>query len=332
MARRRLSPLPSVTLGADAVPRAEPGVDRVLPAAPIAQVAGDSATMSAFEEVAETLRAAREGGRMVLDLPHEAVAADHLARDRLPLEDEEMATLRDSIRAHGQRTPIEVTPLAGPLPYGLISGWRRLVALKALHAETGEPRFATIRALVTRPETAGAAYVAMVEENEIRVGLSQYERARVVALAARRGIFPDEEAALQALFGTASKAKLSRIRSFLRLFHALDDALTFPRAIPERLGLRLVERLNAGEGDGIATALTKAAPASADAEIALLEKFAAARNAPSSSPEDEEILPGVRFSMRRRSGRLTLTLTGGGVTPELASRVRVMFTELAQRR
>ena len=110
----------------------------------------------------------------------------------------------------------------GALPYGLISGWRRLEALKALHAETGEPRFATVQALVRRPETAADAYVAMVEENEIRVGLSQYERARVAARATERGVFPSEKAALLALFATASRPKRSRIRAFLELYHALD--------------------------------------------------------------------------------------------------------------
>ena len=106
-----------------------------------------------------------------------------------------MASLRESLRLHGQRTPIEVTPLVAEghgaaLPYGLISGWRRLQALKALHAATGEPRFATVQALVRRPETAADAYVTMVEENEIRLGLSHYERARVAALATARGVFP----------------------------------------------------------------------------------------------------------------------------------------------
>jgi hypothetical protein len=33
------------------------------------------------------------------------------------------------------------------------------------------------------------AYLAMVEENEIRVGLSFYERARIVARAAEAGVF-----------------------------------------------------------------------------------------------------------------------------------------------
>src|SRR5690348_15186101 len=103
---------------------------------------------------------------MVVALPTGAIAPDHLVRDRLlPAEDADAVALRESIRLHGQRTPIEVTPVAGALPYGLISGWRRLEALKALHAETGEARFATVQALVRRPETAADAYVAMVEEN-----------------------------------------------------------------------------------------------------------------------------------------------------------------------
>ena len=85
----------------------------------------------------------------------------------------------------------------------------------------------------------------MVEENEIRLGLSHYERARVAALATARGVFPSEDAALRALFATASRPKRSRIRAFLDLYHALDDVLRFPAHLPERLGLALVERASA---------------------------------------------------------------------------------------
>ena len=149
-------------------------------------------------------------------------------------------------------------PKPGALPYGLISGWRRLQALKALHAATGEPRFATVQALVRRPETAADAYVTMVEENEIRLGLSHYERARVAALATARGVFPTEDDALRALFATASRPKRSRIRAFLEIFHALDGCLRFPAHLPERLGLALVERLRTGDRDRIAAALAAA--------------------------------------------------------------------------
>ena len=40
-------------------------------------------------------------------------------------DDDALAATMRSIRLHGQRTPIEGTPLKGTLPYGLISGWRR---------------------------------------------------------------------------------------------------------------------------------------------------------------------------------------------------------------
>lgn len=326
MARRRLAPLPE-GFAAD-VPRAEHSAPAFpapsFPASgPIARVAAEAAGQAAMEEMAETLRRARDEGRMVLDLPLDAVAPDHLARDRIPAEDEEMAALRESLRAHGQRTPIEVTPLSGALAYGLISGWRRLAALKALHAETGEARFATVQALVRRPDTAADAYVAMVEENEIRLGLSHYERARVAARATGRGVFPSEKAALLALFATASRAKRSRIRAFLDLYHALDGSLRFPGALPERLGLRLVERVREGQGPAIAAALAAAPPETPEAEAAVLEAFLSAARPESkpARPDSLPLLPGVTLEVALSGRALTLKLRGPGVTPELRERV-----------
>jgi len=328
MARRRLAPLPRSSGLAD-VPRAEhllphaPG----LPAAPIARVAAEAAGSAALQELADTLKRARETGRLVLDLPLDAIAPDHLARDRigdrLPAEDAEMEALRASIRAHGQRTPVEVVamPPGSALPWGLLSGWRRLVALRTLHAETGDDRFASVQALVRRPETAADAYVAMVEENEIRLGLSQYERARVAARAAARGVFEDEEAALRALFFTASRPKRSRIRAFLALVRELDDVLRFPAAIPERLGLTLALRLREGRGPAIAAALADAAPATPEAELALLARLARPAAAPRPAPAARALAPGLALETRLAPRRLTLTLTGGAVDQGLAARV-----------
>ncbi|HRO12988.1 MAG TPA: ParB N-terminal domain-containing protein [Amaricoccus sp.] len=331
MARRRL------TLGDTLdVPRAEhapaapsPALS-LSPSAPIARVAAEAAGAAALQELTETVARARDSGRMILDLPLDAIAPDHLARDRLPVEDAEMASLRESIRLHGQRTPIEVTPLvsegrAGALPYGLISGWRRLAALKALHAEAGEPRFATVQALVRRPETAADAYVTMVEENEIRLGLSHYERARVAALATARGVFPTEDGALRALFATASRPKRSRIRAFLEIFHALDDTLRFPAHLPERLGLALVERLRAGEAPRIAAALAAADPATPEAELAALTALLAA---PRPAPVTETLAPGLALETRLKGRTLTLRLQGEAVTPALAERIRALLAQL----
>jgi hypothetical protein len=321
MARRRLTLGPMLD-----VPRAEPARGDVLSfPAPIAGVVADAANAAALADLSESVARARESGRLVLDLPLDAIAPDHLTRDRLPAEDAEMDALRESIRMHGQRTPVEVTPLAGALPYGLISGWRRLQALKALHAATGEARFATVQALVRRPETLADAYVTMVEENEIRLGLSQYERARVAALAAARGVFASEDAALRALFATASKAKRSRIRAFLSLYHALDDVLRFPAQLPERLGLALAERLRAGERDRIAAALAAADPQTPAAELALLTRLAApGRPRPAPVP----LRPGVTLETRLAGRTLTLRLRGEGVTPALAEEIRALLGRL----
>lgn len=331
MARRRLTR--TDPRSPDSVPRAEhlspAGLEtkaftRRAPSAPIARVAADAVEASALDELSDTLRRARETGRMILDLPLEAIAPDHLVRDRIPAEDEEMQALRDSLRAHGQRTPIEVapraTPGAGALPYGLISGWRRLVALKALHAETGEARFATVQAILRSPESLADAYVNMVEENEIRVGLSQYERARVAVLAARRGVFPDVEAALQGLFGTASRARRSRIRAFVEIVEALDGDLHFPAHLPERLGLRLVAYLRTrGGAIRVAEVLERDAPQTPEAELVLLEGLL--RPPPASAPDRESdpirITRGVTLEQSLKGSTLTLRLKGPGVTPEL---------------
>ena len=328
MARRRLTP----AHGPD-VPRAEHFLETKDAArqvsAPIARQVAESAGAAAFEELAETLARARETGRMVLDLPLGDVTPDHFVRDRVPAEDDEMAALRESLRAHGQRTPIEVTPLKGAPPYGLISGWRRLAALKALHAETGETRFATVQALVRRPETAADAYVNMVEENEIRLGLSHYERARVAALATERGVFDSEKKALLTLFATASRAKRSRIRAFLDIYHALDGTLRFPAHLPERLGLKLVEMVRAGRGDDIRAAVDAADPATPEAEIAALTALTAPPAKPKAAvPAPVELRPGVTLVEDLRGRTLTLRLKGRGVTPELRAAIRAALMSL----
>ncbi|MBD3766047.1 MAG: ParB N-terminal domain-containing protein, partial [Rhodobacterales bacterium] len=113
------------------------------------------------EDDAHALALAREAVRH-LNLPPASGAqpAEDPAHDP-----EEMAALRASLAARGQQTPIEVVELA-PGRYGLISGARRLAALRALAEETGEARFARVQALLRPFSAASDAYLAMVEENE----------------------------------------------------------------------------------------------------------------------------------------------------------------------
>ena len=93
MARRRLTPaLRSAEAGAD-VPRAEhPAPAPALAHRPIARVAAEAAGAAALRRARRHRCAApATAGRMVLDLPLDAIAPDHLARDRLPVEDDETA-------------------------------------------------------------------------------------------------------------------------------------------------------------------------------------------------------------------------------------------------
>lgn len=214
--------------------------------APIAQVASDAAAQAALSELSSVLEQARADGRLIERLALDQIDETHLVRDRLEQDEGEMVALMASLRARGQQAPIEVVALSirpDGKTHGLISGWRRLTALKRLYAEGSESDFATIKALVIRPESAQDAYVAMVEENEIRVNLSHYERARIVVRALLEGVYPNQKLALQGLFANATRTKRSKIGSFVALVEALDAVLRFPVAINEKLGLALVREI-----------------------------------------------------------------------------------------
>ncbi len=213
---------------------------------PIADVAHDAASTNALAEVAQTLTDARAEGRLIQRLPLHLIDADHLVRDRLSADAEEMGVLKDSIRQRGQQTAIEVVALEDGR-YGLISGWRRLGALRDLLFETKERAFETVLAIVRTPADAAESYVAMVEENEIRVGLSFYERARIVARAVDKGVFRSDRVALAKLFAAVSRSKRSKINQFLSIVRQLDQGLKHPTDLTERSGLALVQALEADD-------------------------------------------------------------------------------------
>lgn len=282
MARKRLGgPLPDY-LDAGSTPAPQSPM-------PIAQVAGETAALAAFAQVADELAAARAGGRMVIELPLQAVVEDYLIRDRIAFDREEMEGLKASLLARGQQVPVEVAELGGGR-WGLISGARRLTALRELQVQTGEARFGTVLALVRRPEAGADPYVAMVEENEVRVGLSFYERARIVMRAVEAGVYPSEKKALQDLFAAASFAKRSKVKSFIPVVAALDGALRFPARIPERLGLRLAKALETEPGFGprAVAALAAARADSAEAEMRVLAGLLRPAGGREDGPEGEE--------------------------------------------
>ncbi len=288
-------------------------------APPIAHVAGEASAVAALEEVTAELDRARIEGRLVQSLPLGAIDEGYLVRDRVLAGDDELQVLKDSIRARGQQTPIEVVALDGGR-YGLISGWRRLAALRQLLAETGEESFSLIQALLRRPESASDAYIAMVEENEIRVGLSYFERARIALKAIEQGVFEDRRAALQGLFGSASRARRSKIGTFMPVVAELDGVLRFPASLTERLGLRLAKAMEGSNTliQGLKQRLLDETPDNIEAEQAVIARSLAPAPRPAASPAGmREIRPGLSA----RETATGLTLSGPSLTPELKAQL-----------
>ncbi|SMO81266.1 ParB/RepB/Spo0J family partition protein [Paracoccus laeviglucosivorans] len=317
-------------------------------AAPIATVAAEAAALTqtaTTDERAEQardrkdaarLRDAEARGLLVRDIALSDIVADEMVRDRMSLDPEEMAELKASIRSHGLRLPIEIFELAvpqGEQRYGLISGYRRLGAVRALLAETGREEYLTIRALVRKAEGSAEAFVAMVEENEIRAGLSQYERGRVAVVAAENGAFETVEAAVDALFASGSKAKRSKLRSFALIHEELGDLLKFPQALSERQGLRLATALRAGMAERLRAALSSDAIESAEDEwrsiepIAVIAETGGRDNARGGRPRQVSsgtavaVAQGVHLQHKRDSQGLLIRLTGSDLDRDLMDRV-----------
>ena len=246
--------------------------------APIAQVAADAATLGSGEPAqqkldrldAEVLREAKQKGLLIAEIPTSQINADAMVRDRASLSQAELDELKVSIRKHGLRMPIEVFA-AEEGGYNLLSGYRRLMAVKGLDEFESNEGYDKIIALI-RPQTDTAdAFVAMVEENEVRSNLSHFERGRIAVVAAQQGAYPNTEAAIAALFQSGSPAKRSKVKSFAEIFEMLGDMLIFPETLSERRGLRLANALRQGAERRLRDVLAGGDVKSADDEWSLVE-------------------------------------------------------------
>ncbi len=335
--RKRLNPtVMTSSPGADpAVLASSPAVGVPVGArAPIADVSRDATLQAAFDDVSQELRTAREDGRMVIVLPLDAIDVSHLVRDRVTLDADDMEELSESITVRGQQTPIEVVDL-GNGRYGLISGWRRVSVLRTLFDQTGDPSFATAKALLRAPDGQADAYRAMVEENEIRASLSFYERARIAVKAKEQGAFETLHEAVQNLFAAARAPKRSKIMAFTGLVQHLDEDLKFPAAVPEKLGLALVAALQADAKvyDRLQKALIAAGPLTAEEERAVLDEMlresaskSSARKPKARVPKPsaaKEISPGLLLETAK--GRITLS--GPGVDAAFQKKLKAWLAQ-----
>lgn len=282
---------------------------------------------------ADAFRAAQQDGRVLRRIPLAAVRTDSLPRDRMALQavsqSDEMEELKGSIRARGQREAIEVWVAdddVEPAEYHLKTGWRRVEALRQLHAETGDEQFALVLARVTRGDRE-SHYVAMVEENAIREDVSFAEMANVAIQLARDPLtaVTDIEDAVNRLYGALHKVKRSNIRRFVELLQAVGDLLPAPSNIPKNLGAE-VARVVLADQHGLAAlrvALGKSSDAAAQnaalaasvekalrrrAEDAASEPAGAARGGAGKGPVDRHKFEFHAAGMKvtARSGELRL--------------------------
>lgn len=299
---------------------------------PIAQVAAEAASLNSMAGVTDRValardqgdaarwREAEQEGLVVQMLALADIDQDFIRRDRLIEDAEAMAELQASIKENGLRAPIEVAKTEAG--YGLISGFRRLQAYRALAADS--ERFVQIPAFVRDADAGQAAYVSMVEENEVRANLSHYERGRIAVLAADQSVFSSVEAAVDALFGTASKAKRSKVRSFAKVHEALGDLLQFPTGLTEKAGLALATALRDGGQGQLRAALAEANAQDAKSEWVLLQK---AMKIASVAPRDKsrggrpQEITQIPSRDLPKGGALSAEVSADGLRIELKGRV-----------
>ncbi|MEM9550404.1 MAG: ParB N-terminal domain-containing protein [Pseudomonadota bacterium] len=316
MAKRKRLDLPTGPLSPDLETKSALSAPRAR--MPIAEVAGDTADRAALEEVAREMTRAEAEGRVVKALPLKDIITYHISRDRLALDEEEMEALMASIAERGQQTPIEVVPIHHG--YGLISGLRRMEALRRLGQDT-------VLAFVRQQTSGREKFQAMIDENEIRADLSFYERVNIAAIAVEQKMFADVKAAVHGLFAHATPAKRSKIIKFEVIRQQLGKALTFPAAVPEKFGFALAQALEADAGlaGRIIKALKATKPADATAERQVLER--ALKGDPAPGPVSEALTEGLKW--QAKPGRLVLS--GEALTPEFLEALRAFAVSHAKK-
>lgn len=187
---------------------------------------------------------------LIEEIPHNAIDENYYLRDRVSSNDSADHELRTSIKLHIQKMPIEVVQIAyrdAHRRYGLVSGYRRLQAIRFLQNE-GYPEFNTIKACVL-PHDHRSALIAQAIENDVRKDISPFERAFFVHRAAGTEAFSNVVDVIAHMYQHASASKISKIMSSVKLVDFIGDLVVHKNCIQEATGLRLVRYLEAGAGD-----------------------------------------------------------------------------------
>ncbi len=245
-------------------------------------------------------------------IPIDQIDEAALHRDRTLIDAESLDELRSSLARSGLRAPIEVFPLPDPRPphrYGLISGLRRLTAFRELHRDWGQDRWAAIPAFVREPVAGAEALAAVVEENELRAGLSPWERGHIAWRALAADIYPTLEAAVEGLYPDADRHKRARYRALGRLVQGLSGILTDPEDLSMRQCLRIERALRMGYEELIVTTLEESPLQDAENQWRMLQPIlreAEEESAQSTSPNARPRVPGRPIRVQRPRRGLTV--------------------------
>jgi len=264
-------------------------------------------------EDAKAWREASEQGRVLAELPVSVIGTDALPRDRIELDrvaaSEEMEELKASIRARGQREPIEVWVEGDG--YQLKKGWRRLTALRQLSEETGDPTYGRVVARIeASAEDRLSRYVDMVEENVVRENLTFAEMAQVAISAAEdAGVDEiDPDALVGRLYGSLHKTKRSYIRAFVWMLSILGPSLRWPKAVGRDLGVSVARAIkDPAVVDALRDELGRAGDA--EAQNRLLTGFVASVSAKGQGAASAEAEP--KSKLEFRVGTLKVTAREG---------------------
>lgn len=260
----------------------------------------------------EELERERSAGLVLLRLDPKSIALTEFANRHergLQVEDEAFRSLKESIRTHGQDTPVRVRPApsGSDQPYELVEGHRRHAACLALDAET-DGGFQILARLDAAATDTRDLVLKMYRENAERMDLSPFEYGRMFQSWLDAKVFP-KQGALATSIGL-SDGSVSNYLAVAGLPAEVLAAFGDPRAISVRWTADLARAL---KHNGTAVRATARRLAERDprpaADVVYRELSAFGRDEPKGGASREEavkIKGKVAFSLTRRPGRVTV--------------------------
>jgi len=261
----------------------------------------------------EELERERESGLVLLRLDPKTIALTEFAnRHELGLEpaDPSFKALKESIRTHGQDTPVRVrpAPAGAAKPYELVEGHRRHAASLALDRET-DGGFPILARLDAAAKDTKNLVLKMYRENAERMDLSPYEYGRMFQSWLNARVF-QKQGELAKAVGLVD----SSVSNYLQVAELPADVLAAfgdPRLIPVRWITELARALKAN-GAAVRTAareiLERKPRPGPDAVFRELAAYGVeeGKRTGSSREETVKIKGKVAFSLTRRAGRVTV--------------------------